>query len=99
MKTFLIASLLFLSACSGQNIIRTNQFLVVMPEESMFTCERFTNFPRTETLTDIQVARMLVELYELNSTCKNSIDSIRAFLEEARRINANTDARAGRTND
>lgn len=87
MKTYLLLLSLFLAGCQSQNVIRTNQFLVVMPEESMFTCERFTNFPNTQTLTDIQVARMLLELYELNTVCKNSIDSIRTFLEEARRIN------------
>lgn len=50
----------------------------------MYNCEIVDTFPDTTTLTDTQVARFIVTLYQNNVQCRNSIDAIRTFLENAR---------------
>lgn len=92
MKTFTIVGLILFSlvGCAGDPVVvRSTQSLVVMPEEVMFNCPTVSNFPETNNLTDIQVARLIVQLYQNNVLCKNSMTTLRQFLENAQRtINA-----------
>ena len=50
----------------------------------MYNCEVVNTFPDTATLTDTQVARFIVTLYQNNMQCRNSLDAIKTFLENAR---------------
>lgn len=88
MKKFLslIPLVLLLAACneSKPELIRT-QWKVVIPDASMYRCPSLKDYPNTATLTDIQVAKLIVELYKNNQTCKNSIDSIKTYLNEAQK--------------
>lgn len=83
----LIAPLLalMLMACAETNVIRSTQNQVVMPPTEYFRCETVSSFPTIETLTDIQVANLLVNLYQNNRECRLNIQAIRAYLEEAKR--------------
>ena len=76
---------LLLTACASEDpVVTTVRHRVVMPDESMYACETVERFPEARTLTDLQVARLLVELHQNNVQCRNSIKSIRAFLEESK---------------
>lgn len=80
----LLVVLLVFTACSSpEPVLTTVRHRVVMPEESMFQCDTVQSFPESRTLTDLQVARLLVELHQNNVRCRNSIESIKAFLERA----------------
>jgi hypothetical protein len=73
-----------LAACSPSNpqLIQT-QLKVVKPAAAMYQCPVVTQFPDPKTLTDIQTARLILTLYQNNITCKNSIDAIKRFLDDA----------------
>jgi hypothetical protein len=91
MRMSLLALPLLLAACGTEAVVvRSTQHMVVMPEESLFNCPTVDQMPATRNLTDVQVARLIVQLYQNNTTCKNSMTSIRKFLEDAR--NATTPA-------
>jgi hypothetical protein len=85
MRYLFILSLLVLVGCGNTPLtIRSTQNVLVTPEEGMYNCEVVDTFPNTATLTDSQVARLIVTLYQNNMQCRNSIDAIRTFLENAR---------------
>lgn len=85
MRALFLLPLIALAACgSDPVVVRSTQHLVVMPEESMFNCPTVASLPESRTLTDVQVARLLVQLYQNNATCKNSMTTLRQFLEQAR---------------
>ena len=84
MKMLAIACAMFLAACAPEQQITTTRQIVVMPEESMFNCERFARWPETSRLTAVQVSRMIVDMYAVNEQCYNSQQTLRRFLDEAR---------------
>ncbi len=83
MKRLLIIALL-LAGCTAEPQLTTTRHIVVTPDESMYTCQKFNNWPDTSRLTAVQVSRTIVELYTLNEQCYNSQQALRRFLEEAR---------------
>ena len=83
MKKILIVTLL-LAGCAQEPQLTATRHIIVTPDESMYTCQRFNNWPDTSRLTAAQVSRTIVELYALNEQCYSSQQSIRNFLEEAR---------------
>lgn len=84
MRMLAVAFAMLLAACAPEQQITTTRQIVVMPDESMFNCERFTSWPETSRLTAVQVSRMIVEMYSINEQCYNSQQSLRRFLDEAR---------------
>lgn len=84
--TFVIAVglLLFMTGCGSEPQLTTTRHHVVVPDESMYSCQRFSNWPETSRLTSAQVSRTLVELYSVNEQCYNSQQALRRFLEDAR---------------
>lgn len=86
MRMFVLAALVtpLLASCAREQVIRTTQHIVVMPEEALFNCPS-PDLPESRTLTDVQVARLIVQLYQNNATCKNSMIALRQFLETAQR--------------
>jgi uncharacterized protein YcfL len=85
MKKLLLVFPLFLAACGTDSVVVTStRQQVVMPEEAMFNCPTVDQLPATRNLTDVQVARLIVQLYQNNTTCKNSMTTLRKFLEDAK---------------
>ena len=84
MKKLVLLMPLFLAGCGTTRLLTTKEQVVILPSESMYNCPTVSYFPKPETLTDLQVARLLVELQRDNKVCKNSIDSIRRYLTEAK---------------
>lgn len=76
---------LFLAGCQSTQTVVTTKYQVVIPDASMYRCEVLKNYPDYNKLTDAQVARVMVALYKNNVQCKNSIEAIRKYLEEAKK--------------
>lgn len=81
MKKLLVLSLL-LAGC--QSTITPSKLKVVTPPEQLYDCPIKDKWPNYKTLNDTEVARTIVELYKNNSRCKNSIDAIKQYLDEAK---------------
>ena len=84
----LAASIIALSlgACShlpSQTLVKTDS-VVVMPDRSLFYCPNVRKFPNAETLTDVEVAKLLVTLHKNNTECQKNINAIYKFLEDAK---------------
>lgn len=92
-KLFIIPLIFALSSCasSNQSLVRT-EYKVVKPSEALYECPIQKRWPNPETLTDVEVAKTLVQLYKNNVKCKTSIEAIRKFLDRAdRRIQGTPD--------
>ena len=86
MRKFILVAPFLLVACASEPVVvRSVQHQVIMPQESMFNCPTLASFPEPRTLTDVQVARLIVQLYQNNTTCRNSMTTLRQFLENAKR--------------
>lgn len=88
MKYLALASLLALASCGddiGTELITSTKQLVVLPEDKLYDCPLVDRFPDAATLTDIQVARLIVKLHDNNVRCHNSVEAVRKFLEEAKK--------------
>ena len=82
-----IASLT-LAGCAKElppQFITKTEIRVVVPEKSMFYCQNVRRFPNPETLTDVQVAKLLVELHSKNTECQKNMNSVYKFLDEAKK--------------
>lgn len=90
MKKLVLLFALLLAGCNDtKQVVTTYKYLVVHPDEAMYACPVLKEFPNWKTLTDAQVAKVLVQLHKNNLTCKSSIESIRKFLKDAdKRIRA-----------
>ena len=87
MKKFLLLPLLLLAGCNDQSqVVSTYKYLVVHPAEAMYYCPVLTKAPNWNTLTDSQVAKLIVQLQKNNLTCKSSIESIKKFLDDSDEI-------------
>jgi hypothetical protein len=83
-KIILLLGVMLLASCNDtQQVVTTYRHMVVHPDEAMYYCPVVKQFPNWNTLTDSQVAKLIVQLHKNNLTCKSSIESIRQFLKEA----------------
>jgi uncharacterized lipoprotein YajG len=85
MKIILVvlAGLLLAGCNTTSNVIATTKLEVVVPDRSLFKCES-VRYPNYKTLTDSQVARLIADLHTKHRECKNSLNAIQKFLEEAK---------------
>ena len=81
MKKIIIACL-FLAGCQSTAV--STKLTVITPPEQMYDCPIKRQWPNYEKLNDIEVARTIIELYKNNERCKNSIDAIKQYLEDAK---------------
>lgn len=73
---------LSLAGCDQVNLV-ADKYHVVLPPLDMYNCPIVDKLPQPKTLTEIKVARLLVRLYVNNITCKNSLNTIHTFLNNA----------------
>lgn len=66
-------------------LITKTELQVVVPGRNMFYCQNVRRFPNPETLTDVEVAKLLVELHSKNTECQKNMNSIYKFLDEAKK--------------
>lgn len=84
MRAVVIVLALLLSGCQTTQLLTTKEQVVILPSESMYNCPTAVYYPKSDKLTELQVAKLLVELNKNNKICKNSIESIRRFLNESK---------------
>lgn len=83
-KIILLAAVVLLASCNDtKQVVQSYRYMVVHPDEAMYYCPVVKEFPDWKTLTDSQVAKLVVRLHKNNLTCKSSIESIRKFLKES----------------
>jgi uncharacterized protein YcfL len=85
MKKVLILSLLALTGCASEEPIKllAPEYKVVKIPEQLYVCPVVKNFPDANSLTNKQVGGLLVNVQKNNMICKNSLDSIKKYMDEA----------------
>lgn len=79
---------LFLAGCDPETappVISTKLIVVDIPKELYAQCPEIGKLPKSATLRDRQVARLVVRLYNNNIKCRLAIDNIRKYLDNAKR--------------
>lgn len=84
-KLFLIPLLLVLSGCGQTMFLTKEKPIVVMPAPEMFVCPDTVVIPDVNTLTDIQVAQIILELKKDFEVCRNKLKNLDTFLTEAKK--------------
>jgi len=82
MMKYAIVSITLLSACAqaANPALIKDRPVVFIPDASYFYCPTVDQYPSVKTLTDIQVAELLVQLDTYNRECKASLDAVLAQL-------------------
>lgn len=83
-----IPAFLILAACqtaSQQPLLTTERITVVTPPESMYYCPTVAVYPSPDQLTDVETAKLMVQLHKNNRICKNSMNSIKRYLDQAKK--------------
>jgi hypothetical protein len=80
-----------LAGCSSTSqLITKEKMMVVEPDKSLYNCPVVPRFPNPDTLTDVEVAKLLVLMERNNSECRRNIKAIQTFIEQAKaRLNQN----------
>lgn len=88
MKRLLIVPVvLALAACNSAGPKPTvTEYKVVTPDKAMYECPTIKKWPNPDTLTDVQVAKTVVQLHKNNVKCKNSLDGVEKFIENSKKI-------------
>jgi hypothetical protein len=86
----LIASiaLIGLAGCAKApppQFITKTELQVIVPDKTMFYCQNVRRFPNPDTLTDVQVAKLLVELHSKNTECQKNMNAVYKVLSEAKK--------------
>lgn len=82
----LVLSSAVLTGCltTKERIVVRTQYTIVIPPASMYECPVLKDYPKIETLTDGEVAKLLVKLNSNNKTCKASIEAIKKYLAQSK---------------
>lgn len=83
-KLFLLLPLLLTACSTTSQVITSKEQIVVEVPSSYYNCPTDVYIPDPKKLTDIQVARILVTLHKNNKVCKNSLNAIKKFIDEAK---------------
>jgi len=84
MKKVAILSLILLGGCASDPIkLVAPEYKLVKPPEDFYQCPTVKKFPKPETLTNQQVGSLLITLEKNNLVCKNSINSIKDYMDQA----------------
>jgi len=85
MKTLvIILTALTLSGCVSNPIkLIAPEFKVVKVPDELYNCSTVTKFPNTDNLTNEQVGQLILKLQKNNMVCKNSLDAVRQYLDDA----------------
>ena len=90
MKSIICAGImLMLTACGDSapqtQFVARNKFIAIDVPANLYYCPVIVKFPSTVNMTDIEVARLLVQLQKNNISCANSMAAIQAYLSDAKR--------------
>lgn len=86
-KILLISTVsLFLTGCveNQQSTIAQIKPTVISVPKNYFNCPPAILWPKTATLTDIQVAYLVKDLHQKYQVCRNSLIAVEQYLERAK---------------
>jgi len=84
MKKILLLCSLLLTGCSQTAVqLIAPEYKIIKAPDELYNCPVETKFPKSDTLTDQQVGSLLLKLQRNNMTCKNSMDSLHQFYDQA----------------
>jgi hypothetical protein len=85
MRYVIVLSALLLSGCASAPIkLLQPEYKIVTPPDSLYDCPIEKKFPNSKNLTNEQVGKLILKLQKNNLTCKNSLDNIQNFMDEAK---------------
>ena len=82
------AAMVGLAGCAKPlppQVLTKTEMQVIVPDRTMFLCKNVRKFPNSDTLTDVEVAKLLVELHSKNTECQKNMNAVYKFLEEAKK--------------
>lgn len=79
----ILVAALALTGCQTEQLVTKTELRVVLPDRSLFVCPSVV-YPKSDTLTDVEVAKLLVGFQRSNAECKRNMNAIRTFLEQAK---------------
>lgn len=83
-----VLSSLFLVGCASTKppqVITKTETKVIIPDRTMFFCKNVRAYPKSESLTDKEVAKLMVEMHKRNTECQKNMNNLYFFLEEAKK--------------
>lgn len=83
-----LALIIGLAGCTGTEpvLVPTKQPVVVIPSKNLEACPDLPSIPDPDTLTQEEVAKLLVDLYEVASLCKMGDKAKTRLLQRAKEI-------------
>jgi hypothetical protein len=82
----LLAIAIAISGCGPSvEFLTREKPVVVMPDREMFDCPDTVVIPDISTLTDLQVAKVVVELKSNLEVCRNKLKSLETFLIQSKK--------------
>lgn len=66
-------------------VLTKTEIQVLVPDRTMFYCKNVRKFPDPDTLTDVEVAKLLVELHSKNTECQKNMNAVYKYLDEAKK--------------
>ena len=89
----LIICSIFLVSCNSTStdkppmqVLTRVKYKAIRIPNSYYDCPVVEKWPNPATLSDIQVANLLVELYSNNHKCKNSLNAIKTYIEKVNKV-------------
>lgn len=80
-----MAMSLLLAGCATTPIkLIAPEYKVVSPPEELFNCPQLTKFGNYDRLTNQQVGQVILTLQKNNLVCKDSLDNIHKYIEQAK---------------
>ena len=84
MKKILLLLPLLLTGCSQTAVqLLAPEYKIVKAPDDMYDCPVETKFPNPNTLTNKQVGNLILKLQKNNVTCKQKMDAVKQFYDDA----------------
>ena len=84
MKKMILLSVLLLGGCSNESVkLLAPEYKIVKIPEQLYECPTIKKFPDADKLTNQQVGSLLIKVQKNNMICKNSLDGIKKYMDEA----------------
>ena len=83
-----VVAMIGLAGCAKPlppQVLTKTEMQVLVPDRTMFYCKNVRKFPNPDTLTDVEVAKLLVELHSKNTECQKNMNALYKFLDEAKK--------------
>lgn len=74
-----------LAGCSNNKPTMIEEHIVILPPENLWQCPEMPQLP-DGAYTQKEVAKFILDLYEQNRICKESIKAVREYLIRAKEL-------------